>query len=235
MNYRSGQIIEFGQHAKGGFRARQQWEVAEVDQTTVRVRRNGITKLLLIAPVKTFSVYNRESFTVSVGERVRITKNFEGAARAWVNNDLHAVTKIEGDKIWLGEHKIDASRPLHIDQGIVVTSHAAQGKTVGNVIVSCPVSAFSQTNEAQFYVSASRTRGGVYIFTDSKVALREAIARPSRRIAARELLNTSNNEQRKQSKQNARASVPGRHPVHDIGAHAQTHENPPGTELRERD
>ena len=235
MNYRIGPIIEFGRHAKGGFRGRQQWEVAEVDQTSVRVRRNGITKLLFIAPVKTFSVYNRESFTVSVGERVRITKNFEGAARAWVNNDLHAVTKIEGDKIWLGEHKIDASRPLHIDQGIVVTSHAAQGKTVGNVIVSCPVSAFSQTNEAQFYVSASRTRGGVYIFTDSKVALREAIARPSRRIAARELLNTSNNEQRKQSKQNARASVPGRHPVHDIGAHAQTHENPPGTELRERD
>ena len=40
---------------------------------------------------------------------------------------------------------------LHIDQGFVVTSHAAQGKTVDQVIASVPVRAFSQANEAQFY------------------------------------------------------------------------------------
>src|SRR6516164_6526780 len=53
---------------------------------------------------------------------------------------------------------------LHIDQGIAVTSHASQGKTVDEVIVSVPVEASSQTNEAQFYVqfyvSMSRTRRG---------------------------------------------------------------------------
>jgi hypothetical protein len=41
---------------------------------------------------------------------------------------------------------------LHLDQGIVVTSHASQGKTVAQVIVNVPVESFSQANEAQFYV-----------------------------------------------------------------------------------
>jgi ATP-dependent exoDNAse (exonuclease V) alpha subunit len=50
------------------------------------------------------------------------------------------------------------SAALHIDQGIAVTSHASQGKTVDEVIVSVPVEASSQTNEAQFYVSMSRAR-----------------------------------------------------------------------------
>ena len=38
---------------------------------------------------------------------------------------------------------------LHLDQGIAVTSHASQAKTVDQVIVSVPVRSFSQANEAQ--------------------------------------------------------------------------------------
>jgi hypothetical protein len=64
---------------------------------------------------------------------------------------------------------------LHIDQGIAVTSHASQAKTVDQVIVSVPVRAFSQANEAQFYVSMSRARSAMYVFTDSKVAPRDAV------------------------------------------------------------
>ena len=47
---------------------------------------------------------------------------------------------------------------MHLDQGIAVTSHASQAKTVDQVIVSVPVRAFSQANEAQFYLSMSRAR-----------------------------------------------------------------------------
>jgi len=47
--------------------------------------------------------------------------------------------------------QIQSDEALHLDQGIAVTSDASQGKTVDQVIVSVPVSAFSQANEAQFY------------------------------------------------------------------------------------
>jgi ATP-dependent exoDNAse (exonuclease V) alpha subunit len=76
---------------------------------------------------------------------------------------------------------------LHLDQGIAVTSHASQAKTVDQVIVSVPVRAFSQTNEAQFYVSMSRARRAMHVFTDSKVALREAVTGPSKRVSFWEL------------------------------------------------
>jgi ATP-dependent exoDNAse (exonuclease V) alpha subunit len=83
---------------------------------------------------------------------------------------------------------------LHIDQGIVVTSHASQAKTVDQVIVSVPVRSFSQANEAQFYVSMSRARSAMHIFTDSKVALRDAVNRPSKRLSSQELLGGPENE-----------------------------------------
>src|SRR6266403_2639679 len=67
---------------------------------------------------------------------------------------------------------------LHLDQGISVTSHASQGKTVDNVIVSAPVAAFAQVSQAQLYVSMSRARRSMHLLTDCKEALREAVCRP---------------------------------------------------------
>jgi hypothetical protein len=52
---------------------------------------------------------------------------------------------------------------------------------------------FSQANEAQFYVSLSRAREAVHLFTDSKVALKEAVTKPSGRLSPLELIMNSAN------------------------------------------
>jgi hypothetical protein len=78
---------------------------------------------------------------------------------------------------------------LHLDQGIAVTSHASQSKTVDQVIASVLVRSFSQANEAQFYVTMSRARWAMHVFTDSKVALRDAVTRPSKRLSSWALLD----------------------------------------------
>jgi hypothetical protein len=70
---------------------------------------------------------------------------------------------------------------LHLDQGIAVTGHASQAKTVDQVIASVPVRSFSQANEAQFYVTMSRVRWAMHVFTDSKVAAHTA-TRASKRL-----------------------------------------------------
>ena len=99
------------------------------------------------------------------------------------------MTAIDRESIKVGDGRvIKRSGPLHLDQGIAVTSHASQGKTVDQVVVSVPVAAFSQTNEAQFYVSMSRARHAMHLYTDSKVALKEAVMRPSERLSPLELL-----------------------------------------------
>jgi ATP-dependent exoDNAse (exonuclease V) alpha subunit len=84
---------------------------------------------------------------------------------------LHGVTAVDAGKVTLAGGELAVRRALHLDQGIVVTSHASQGKTVPQMIVSVPVESFSQANEAQFYVSMSRARKAMHLFTDSKVAL----------------------------------------------------------------
>ena len=55
------------------------------------------------------------------------------------------------------------------------------------MIVSAPVAAFAQVNEAQLYVSMSRARRSMHLVTDCKEALREAVCRPSERISPLEL------------------------------------------------
>jgi hypothetical protein len=67
---------------------------------------------------------------------------------------------------------------------VYLARHAAQGKTVDRVIASVPITAFGYFNEAQFY----RARRAMYLFTDSKTALKEAVMRTSERVSAYELL-----------------------------------------------
>lgn len=129
-----------------------------------------------------------EELSPAAGDSVRITKNFRCGAARFTNNELCRVSSIDACGIRLADGPvIKADEALHLDQGIVVTSHASQGKTVDQVIVSVPVSAFSQANEAQFYVSMSRARTAMHVYTDSKVALREAVTRKSARLSPWEL------------------------------------------------
>jgi ATP-dependent exoDNAse (exonuclease V) alpha subunit len=136
-----------------------------------------------------FNVYTQEEVSLAVGDSLRITKNFRVGTSRFRNNELCTVTAIDRESITVSGGKvIERSGPLHLDQGIAVTSHASQGKTVDQVIVSVSVAAFSQTNEAQFYVSMSQARHAMHLYTDSKVALKEAVMRPSERLSPLELV-----------------------------------------------
>jgi hypothetical protein len=101
---------------------------------------------------------------------------------------VQTVTAIDQDGIRLSNGVFLRRGLWHLEQGAVVTSHAAQGKTVDQVLVSVPIRASSQINQAQWYVSLSRARAAMYVFTDSLGALKEAVMRPSARLSAHELV-----------------------------------------------
>src|ERR1700733_5168066 len=130
-----------------------------------------------------------ERFSVAIGDRLRFTKNAKQRGQKFLNNELRTVVSIDDGKIIFDKGEIVRTGALlHLDQGIAVTSHASQAKTVDQVIASVPVRSFSQANEAQFYVTMSRARWAMHVFTDSKVALRDAVTRPSKRLSSWELL-----------------------------------------------
>jgi conjugative relaxase-like TrwC/TraI family protein len=189
INYNLGHVVEFHRRAKGGFKSGERWEVGRCSPGSVVVVKNGQAKILPLAQAKSFNVYTQEEVALAVGDSLRITKNFRVGSSRFRNNELCTVTTIDGESITVGGGRvIKRSEPLHLDQGAAVTSHASQGKTVDQVIVSVPVAAFSQTNEAQFYVSMSRARHAMHLYTDSKAALKEAVMRPSERLSPFELL-----------------------------------------------
>jgi hypothetical protein len=118
----------------------------------------------------------------------------ENRAGALSKKTLRHLKTINGEHIVLTNNRmINCQGALHLDQGIAVTSYAAQGKTVDHVIVSVPVAAFSKASEAHFYVSISRARASVHLFTDSKVALKEAVTRPSERLSPYEVISKDGN------------------------------------------
>jgi hypothetical protein len=199
VTYEPGHIVEFHWIAKGAvrkgvkekrFRSGEQWEVVRREEGAVILARNGFEKQLPLDQAGKFTVFERKKIALSIGDHVRFTKNVKHRGQKFLNNELRTVVEIDENRIRFDRGEIVRNgAALHIDQGIAVTSHASQAKTVDQVIVSIPVRAFSQANEAQFYVSMSRARSAMYVFTDSKVALREAVTRPSKRLSCWELLD----------------------------------------------
>jgi hypothetical protein len=204
VTYEPGQIVEFHRIPKGAvrrgvkekrFNSGEQWEVLRREEGAVIVGKGGVEKQLPLDQAAKFSVFEREEMTLTIGDRVRFTKNVRHRGQKFLNNELRTVLGIDEGKITFDKGEIvRKSAALHIDQGIAVTSHASQAKTVDQVIVSVPVRAFSQANEAQFYVSMSRARSAMHVFTDSKVALREAVTRPSERLSFSELVRDAENQ-----------------------------------------
>src|SRR5207245_5140395 len=71
-------------------------------------------------------------------------------------------------------------------RGYAVTSYASQGKTVDYVLFS-DSAVKAATNAQQWYVTISRGRKGIRIFTSDKEQLRENVVRCGNRALALEL------------------------------------------------
>ena len=75
-------------------------------------------------------------------------------------------------------------------RGYAVTSYAAQGKTVDYVLFS-DSAVKAATNEQQWYVTISRGRKGVKIFTADKIQLRQNITHSGHRTLALDMADTA--------------------------------------------
>lgn len=90
-----------------------------------------------------------------------------------------------------GEISTAAERLRHIDHGYASTSHSSQGATVDPVIVNVDTTRSAQlVNRKQFYVSISRARYAVSIYTDDRERLRQTVSRNRENSTALVALHT---------------------------------------------
>jgi hypothetical protein len=113
------------------FKSGEECEVLRREEGAVIVGKDGVEKELPLDEARKFSVFERQQITFSIGDCVRFTQNVKHRGQKFLNNELRTVVGIDEGKIMFDVGEVVRNEAaLHIDQGMAVTSHASQAKTV---------------------------------------------------------------------------------------------------------
>ncbi len=194
-NYEEGDLIRFAcgskQFAirKGGY-----GRVAAVDRdANVLTINTASGRRIEYNPVRLFGVevFREEQRVLSRGDRIQFrapdralgVANGEFATIESIDF-LHAVVRLDSGR----QLSAASDRLRHIDHGYASTSHSAQGATVDRVVVDINTQLSPElVNRKQFYVSISRARSGIAIFTDDRPQLGHAVNRSREKSLALDL------------------------------------------------
>jgi conjugative relaxase-like TrwC/TraI family protein len=210
-NYAPGQVIQFHKAVAGERRQKAgvrstSGAFRQGEAAVVTAQENGVVHLLRqdgskaelpLANADRFSVYNARELGIALHEKIRITANGYATAKGLLgdrqkrvnNGDIYTVEGFtESGDFRLNNGAVLPRNYGFIAHGYVDTSHASQGKTVDRVFVAVGDESMSAANRAQWYVSVSRGREQVRVYTASKEDLREAIQKSSDRLSAVELV-----------------------------------------------
>jgi conjugative relaxase-like TrwC/TraI family protein len=210
-NYRAGHVVQFHKAVggsrksrngvrgtSGGYAKSESAMVLRQDMGHVIVmRQDGSQAALPLESAERFSVYDTRSLAVAEGERIRITANGYGKVEGRAGEKQHRLNN--GDIFTVegftksGDIKLQGGVVLpktfgHITHGYVDTSHASQGKTVDRVFIAVGDESLRATNRAGWYVSVSRGREGVRIYTDDAEALKSAVQKSPERLSVSEMM-----------------------------------------------
>jgi ATP-dependent exoDNAse (exonuclease V) alpha subunit len=182
--YKAGQAVQFGQNAPG-IRRGSVWTVDNVAENTITIRSaDGETRTLPLDKASRFELYRKTDLPLARGDKVRITRNgFDEDGSRLNNGQLLDVAKVSrsGEIVLHNKHSKATYRLGsdfgHLAHAHCITSHASQGKTVDEVFIAQPAAALPATDLRQFYVSVSRARDKVLIFTDNQLAFCSYIIR----------------------------------------------------------
>lgn len=185
-----GQVVQFHRHASG-FAAGEKARVVGLTNESVKVQKqDGTTGLLPLHQARRFQVYQTQTISLAKGDRIRVTQNGSTLDRQHRlhNGAIYTVRGFTRDgHIKLTNGWVIDRHYGNIDYGYCLTSHAAQGKSVDRVLIAQSSASLGAASRQQFYVSASRARESVTIYTDDKQELKEAVSRSDTRMAALDL------------------------------------------------
>lgn len=150
----------------------------------------GGGKLRLVRPkyADRLSVCIPRALAISAGDRLQLKANAKAlGGEQLANGEVVTVRKIRASgKIELLDGRTLPAPYRQFARGYAVTSYGSQGKTVDHVLFA-DSAIRAATNAQQWYVSISRGRRSIRIFTPDKAALRAHLARSGDRPLALDL------------------------------------------------
>jgi hypothetical protein len=126
------------------------------------------------------------------GEKLQLKANAVAASgEKLANGEIVTVASItQNGSIRLEDGRTLPASYRQFQRGYAVTSYGSQGKTVDRVLFA-DAGVCAATNAQQWYVTISRGRKSVQIFTSDREQLRQSIARSGDRELALDLANTA--------------------------------------------
>ncbi|MCZ7620171.1 MAG: relaxase domain-containing protein [Myxococcota bacterium] len=204
LNYESGQVVQFHAGIKGRFKKGDRVQVLGRDDFGVKVSGGGGETYLPLEQAQKFDLFRKDEIQLARGDRIRLTRN--GTARSRRASGRHhdvrngEVYELEGftpsghlrlvhrDETGKIKHRKILDRDYgNLTHGYVVTSPAAQGRSEDEVLIAQGDGSFGPASSyEQFYVSVSRGKSRVKIFTTDKAQLREEVRESATRLSATE-------------------------------------------------
>lgn len=166
--------------------------VVEVAGRLHQVRRNHLDRLTICLP---------QELGLCAGDRLQLKANSAtNDGQKIANGEIVVVGKIlAGGAIRLEDGRVLPPHYRQFQRGYAVTSYGSQGKTVDHVLFS-DSAVRAASNAQQWYVTISRGRKSIGIFTPDKEQLRQAIMRTRERELALDLIPRQKHTWRQQYK-----------------------------------
>ena len=163
-------------------------KLAGIVEVGILIKIGGKTVIVPNKVLNKITVCLPREISVAQGDKLHLKANRKLASGACVTNgELVSVKSVHADgNIKLTDGRILDKSFREFLPGYAVTSYGSQGKTVDYVLFS-DSTVKAATNAQQWYVTISRGRRGVRIFTPDKEQLRENLARSGHRPLALEL------------------------------------------------
>jgi UvrD-like helicase C-terminal domain len=193
-NYEPGDVMRFTRGSKQFAVPKRSYgrvEAIDRDANVLTVNTGG--RRVEYNPVRLFGVevFREEQRILARGDRIQ----FRAPDRALgvANGDFATIKAIDTRRALLNldsgkELSVASDRLRHIDHGYASTSHSAQGATVDRVIVDIDTLLSPElVNQKQFYVSISRARNSLAIYTNDVRGLGHTVQRSREKSMALEL------------------------------------------------
>jgi conjugative relaxase-like TrwC/TraI family protein len=161
-------------------------EVVATVENGLRVRRpDGVEVNFIPANVAaSFDVGEARELKVAAGDWLLLQANH---GKDFINGERVQVRQIQNGRIALADGRSLPAGFNAFTHGYAVTSHSSQSKTVDEVLLVASSRSFGAVNREQFYVSISRGRERVHVFTDDADLLARRVTDSHTRKAAVEL------------------------------------------------
>ncbi|MFZ4751913.1 MAG: MobF family relaxase [Chitinophagaceae bacterium] len=193
-NYRNGNVMIFHQNIKG-VKAGTKLEILDNMKDKVLTQTADGRKIEIpITQSKNYNLFEAKKISVAEGDKIRITGNGKTAdGKHLFNGTTYNIKSFDKQgNIKLSNGSVLSKEYGHFNLGYVITSHSSQGKTADKVIISQSSATFRASSTEQFYVSVSRGKQAVSIYTDDKEGLKQAVSNSAQRTSAMELLAKNN-------------------------------------------